>query len=152
MKTTKLILGVVSILVVLAFTLSYAEEEKAYVPKDDEEIYGTWVNADYSVGTSGVRLVIGSDGKFAEYGTETSTRPEWSGTFNLTEKWTDSSGESIWYKAVFSVDQTQTIYYFLIRISDSGTVIESEFRSITYPTKIDPNDLRSTNYTIRYRQ
>jgi len=31
MKTTKLILGVLSILVVLAFTLSYAEEEKAYV-------------------------------------------------------------------------------------------------------------------------
>jgi hypothetical protein len=38
MKTTKLILGVVSILIVLAFTVSFAGEEKAYVPKEDEGI------------------------------------------------------------------------------------------------------------------
>jgi hypothetical protein len=152
MKTTKLLSGVVSILIFLAFTLGYAEEKKAYVPKDDEEIYGTWANTDYGVGFRGVKLVISPDGKFTEYGTETSTRPTLSGTFNITKKWTDSNGENIWYKATFDAEQVQTIYYHIIRISESGTVMEYEYSSIDYPTKIDPNDLESQNYTIRYRQ
>ena len=36
--------------------------EKAYVPKDNEELYGTWVNMDYKTGDPSQKLTYKSDG------------------------------------------------------------------------------------------
>ena len=47
MKTRTLIL-IVLIIVVLIIFRSCATEKKAYVTKDSEELYGTWVNPEYN--------------------------------------------------------------------------------------------------------
>lgn len=143
MKTTKLVLGVLSVLVVLAFTLSYAEEEKAYVPKDDEELYGTWVNEDYSGGLYGAqKITIHPDGTYETFMKATDTTLEsWKDTFTIIDKWTDSEG-SIWYK--IHCEGASGPAYSLARISSSGSVYEEVSSHGDYPTEMD-----SGHYTYR---
>ena len=47
MKTRNLILSVILIFAVLVLLISCAPGKKAYVAKENEEIYGTWVNTEY---------------------------------------------------------------------------------------------------------
>ena len=145
MKTTKLISGVVSILVLLAFTLGYAEEEKAYVPKDDEEIYGTWVNTEYDWLSRAQKLIMYPDGRVEYFPKESDTSPTFAGTFTIIDKWTDSE-ESIWYKLHFRGDWFR---YELDKISNSGTTWEYVSNPAYYPVEIDPTH---PNYGIHYRK
>jgi len=149
MKNMKLISGVVSILIVLAFTLGYAEEEKAYVPKDDEELYGTWVNEDYSGGLSGSqKRSINPDGTCEIFMKVTDTTLEsWKGRFTIIDKWTDSQG-SIWYKIHYEITSGPTDYS-LARISSSGSVYEEVNSKADYPTEMDTGHY---TYRIYYRK
>jgi hypothetical protein len=150
MKTTKLISGVVSILVVLAFTLGYAEEKKAYVPKDDEELYGTWVNEDYSGGLFGMRKrSIHPDRTWEVFNFATDTTSGWRGTVTITDKWTDSEG-NIWYKTYLErADREGIEDYRLCKISSSGSAYEYVTSHVDYPTEMDSGHY---TYRIYYRK
>lgn len=116
-----LILGVVSILLLLAFTLSYAEEKKAYTPKDDEEIYGTWVNTDYSLAQLQKMSVKPSEIIRSASATDESSY-QYMLTFTIIDKWTDSEG-NICYKTE-NKDTYGLFYYVLYKISSSASTLE----------------------------
>ena len=145
MKTTKLISGVVSILVLLAFTLGYAEEKKAYVPKHDEEVYGPWVNTDYPGGWQQCQKVINYPEQFELFNKPTDKTPAYRGPYTIIDKWTDSEG-NIWYKS-----RALCAYgiYLLQKISSSGSIYEYVSSDSDYPTEIDTND---RTYHIYYRK
>jgi hypothetical protein len=150
MKTTKLISGVVSILIVLGFTLSYAEEEKAYVATETEEYYGTWVNPEYKPKAFGgfpVKRVYNSDGTWEIYYLEEMTTPTWRGFYTIIDKWTDSEG-SVWYKVASETRGGAYKDKHLVKISNSGNTYESA-ESYDYPAEIDPTH---PNYRIYYRK
>lgn len=156
MKNTKLSLSVLSILIVLAFTLSYAEEEKGYVPKENEEIYGTWVNENMRC----KKFILKPDGTWAEYNEVSDTEPAksgsylLSGTFVIEDRWTDSEG-NIWYKRKWWLGAKEIRHdsypfgYSLVRISDSGKIGEFHWAYGDYPDEIDPE---APNYFIYYRK
>jgi hypothetical protein len=146
MKTTKLISGVVSILVLLAFTLSYAEEEKAYIPKDDEEIYGTGVNTDYSLAQMQKMIVKPIEIIRFSSATDESSY-QYMLTFTIIDKWTDSEG-NIWYRTE-NKDTFGLVYYVLYKVSSSGSILEYVWSHYEYPTEIDPNHVE---YRIFHRK
>ena len=55
---TALILGAA----LMVFFWNALAGEKAYVPKDNEELYGTWVNMDYKTADPPQKLTYKSDG------------------------------------------------------------------------------------------
>jgi hypothetical protein len=147
MKTTKLISGVVSILVLLVFAVSFAEEQKGYVPKEDEEIYGTWVNTDYSGGTDRFqKYVHHSDGRVEVFSFARGTAPSYEAKRQLTRKWADSEG-NVWYEATW--ERLFWGGYELIRISKDGDTLESIYDLGNYSTEIDPSHV---NYYIYHRE
>jgi len=146
MKTTKLISGVVSILIVLAFTMSYAEEEKAYVPKDDEKIYGTWANPDYNgLLTKRAKWILRRDGTWASYFNNSDTHPHGYGTFAIAQKWTDSEG-NIWMKHTSVCKAHGVPFYTLIRFNNSAKTMELIWDTGGYPAEMSPNHPRYHTY------
>lgn len=127
----------------LTFTGNVSAEEKAYVPKENEEFYGTWANMDYF--DRAQKVVINSDGTWG-WAMSAKSEPDMKYTYELKEKWTDSEG-NIWYKVRLKSHRGKE--YALVKISNSGNTRESIFDSHGYPTKIDPKE---ANYRIYYRQ
>ncbi len=159
MKTRTLIL-VFLIMAVLIIAGSCATGKKAYEAKEDEELFGTWVNleelrraeeTEYDDRGQARKIVFHPDGTLDFYWTSTSTR-KGDGTFSIIEKWTDDEG-NIWYKSIQKVPSLNMIAHALTKISNSGNTMESSFKtSGEFPTLLDPNDLRVSNYEIYYRQ
>ena len=121
--------------------------EKAYVPKDSEELCGTWVNMDYKTGDPPQKLTYKSEvaiysSIFAESGMLL-----WKTNFQITGKWKDSGG-NIWYKSHWAADSGEE-GYSLYKISNSGKTCEYVFDHTECPTKIDP---KHSNYRIYYRK
>lgn len=150
MKTRIMIGLVVSLLTLLASCGS-----GKYVPKANEELYGTWINKNYSGhydflnDVHAQKEVIDSNGyhvfrfvdDFAEY---------FVGAETITSKWTDSEG-NIWYKTHkggWSQNEIKTsvVPHFLYKLSKSATVRESvyairdTYTPSAFPTKIDSKD------------
>ena len=123
----------------LAFTGNVLAEEKAYVPKDNEEIYATWVNEKYYAMQSGVqkhaRWDFKSDGTWASYYKSDYAKPVWRGKYSIAEKWTDKG--DVWYKITFKNETFNINCYALIWISDSGSTMDSAHSLNTHPAKID---------------
>ena len=149
MKPVFLILA----LVVALMLIGCASQQ--YVPKDDEELYGTWLNTDYS----GVphtyycqKIVYSFGGGFGAYSfaKDVSTYP---GKFTIVDKWTDSHG-NIWYKVSFSITNKAYAGDALIKISNNVTVLQTFHYSSIPPrflTKMDKDDPIGY-YRIYYRQ
>ena len=127
----------------LTFTGNVLAEEKAYVPKENEVFYGTWVNMDYTLRAQ--KVVMNSDGTWG-WAMSAKSEPYMKYTYELKEKWTDSEG-NIWYKVRLKSHRGEE--YALVKISNSGNTRESIFDSHEYPTKIDPEE---DNYRIYHRQ
>jgi hypothetical protein len=96
-----------------------------YAPKADEEIYGTWINKQYS-GLSSMRpqkSVVTADG-YKRYLMLTDSGASQEGTVQIVSKWTDAEG-NIWYRTFRTVtsrpDEGVTIAE-LDRLSNSATV------------------------------
>ncbi len=153
MKIRTMIL-VALIIAVLIIVGSCATGKKAYVTKENEELYGTWVNTEYNETHIHLpaKFVYHPDGTLAFYWTETSARKT-EGTFNIIEKWIDDEG-NIWYKVIRNITHPgKATLHTLNKISNSGMILESSFKpSGEFPTILDPNDLRVINYMIHYRQ
>ena len=115
-----------------------------------EELYGIWKNEDYnttdSVTTTGrfAKVVFNQDGAFSSYNTTTTKTMRWMGSFEITEKWTDTDG-NIWYKLSSTVKGAFSTepYYWTVSISNSGKSLEYGISSSDYPNE---KDLRKAYY------
>jgi len=155
MRTRTLVSILILVLAVLIVVGSCATGKKAYVAKEDEELYGTWVNPEYDGGIYYAKYVIKPDGTWDEYAMSNSNSPVGVGEYTITDKWTDSEGNK-WYKNISTFFDDESIknpdtYYYLCKIDKTGNVHEMLWSSIDYPTEFDPDGLRY-NYRIHYRQ
>lgn len=132
--------------VLVVFTGNIFAQDTTLVLKDNEEIYGTWVNMDYKPNAHPRQKVIIYPGEWAAYGSAESETATETGTHKITDKWTDSEG-NIWYK--FEVFFPTQKVYELDKISDSGKTWEFVFSYSKYPRKIDPGD---ADYHIYHRK
>lgn len=145
--------GVLIGFLVLALLVGCASGK--YVPRADEELYGTWVNEE-TKNRDQIQKQVHEAGGWKEYAKVSSTRPVDEGTSRIDKKWTDGQG-NIWY-AVFSSQTTGPAagndFQVLYRISKSATVLEYVWKAspqsdtITYPSTIDP---ASDSYHVFYR-
>jgi hypothetical protein len=115
------VVGCAILLLVLAAGCSAPK----YVPKPNEELYGTWINAQ----TSLPKVVNDAQG-FRDYSHTTDADPIFSGSASITSRWTDSDG-NVWYKVVGTYtggtaigDSKGRIYTALYKLSKSATVME----------------------------
>ena len=157
MKTRPLVSIMILVVVVLIIGGSCATGKKAYVAQDDEELYGTWVNPEYenSKVYTAPKIVVKPDGTFDEYALINSDRVVSVLEYTITDKWTDSEGNT-WYKLLeihtdSKVIQNPDTYYVLSRIDKTGNIWEMLWASIDYPAEFEPDNVLY-NYRIRYRQ
>jgi hypothetical protein len=130
-----------------------------YVPTQNEELYGTWINDQPpAVGKKTVnaqKVVISAD-KYKVYYHVSDDSAMSEGMEVITSKWTDSAG-NIWCKALltytagnFNGTKNQMLY----KLSKSATVLELEWSMVgdfdpsQYPTEVDSKD---SEYGILYR-
>jgi hypothetical protein len=120
-----------------------------YIPKPNEELYGTWINEK----AVPQRVVIFAGG-FKQYYQIADTVPTYSeGTLEIENKWQDAQG-NIWYKSLATDLPGGEKFQTLVKISKSATVYERvyaevfEFSPKNYPTRIDP---KSGTYDIFFR-
>ena len=157
MKIRRLLLAVLVILPSLV-PLVVAAQDK-YVPKANEELYGTWTN-EKTINTFHIqKMVVSADG-FKEYSNASSSYPSVEVAQQMDTKWTDSKG-SVWYK-VFGNIKTGPWkgqnFKALERLSEAGSVLEivvnafqGDFNSAKYPDKIERNSTFNGGYRIFYR-
>ena len=150
----------VSILILVSALLiaisSCTTGKKAYIAKEDEELYGIWINTDYNDSQHPAKFIFKPDGTEVGYAKTDSTHSIYHGEYIITDKWTDSEG-NIWYKVFFPImwrvgmgKDTEPTYH-LDKIDKSGNILETVRSGIDYPTELGPDVLLYT-YTIYYRQ
>ena len=146
----KSLLALILCLVLVAFSGNALAEEKAYVPKQDEELYGTWVNPDYNTETSPAKTLLNPDGTSLSYWKEESTLVATRGNFSITDKWSDSAG-NVWYKITYTwkMGGYSETGYELARISNSGKTYEYVSSRAEYPKELSP---KHPSYSIYHRQ
>jgi hypothetical protein len=147
MKTRTSVSILIIVLAVLIITGSYVTAQDAYVVKEDEELFGTWINTDYDKMNKDAKIVIKPAGK-AEYYNASTDSDAVQGEYVITDKWVDSEG-NIWYKMRGEIPLYMIRYYSLYKISNSGKTLQCIFNNRDYPTEIAPED---TRYSIFYRQ
>ena len=135
-------------LIIMAFTAVeiYGENENFYIPKSNEEIYGTWINEDMRFQKS-IYYYWGYAEKYREVSNET---PAEKSTFTIVEKWSDSKG-NVWYKNFNRHNASILNVFWIIKISNNGTVYESVYNEGKFPSK-DELNVDHFNYLIYYRQ
>jgi len=150
----KTVLFVLMLLVTVFACLNSFGDDKGkygfYVPGDNEELYGTWVNTTYTGMTQYPQKIEMYDwGDWETYSKVTDTSFI-SGTFIIVDKWTDSEG-NILYKEY--VRERHGLYpeFELDRISKSGTVWEYVFGYDDFPTA-DNMISKNPYYRIYYRE
>jgi|WetSurSiteA1Bulk_404760.scaffolds.fasta_scaffold75777_2 hypothetical protein len=157
MKRKMLVYGVVFLVVVLIGACSFSNENEKYgfyVPKPNEEIYGTWVNKEYSgtIQAQYQKWVFRFWGYAEQYNKIADTVSAFQNTFFLVDKWTDS-GANICYKVYVQEGSYKYGWFALIKISKGGTVFEyiDAAYPLMWPTEADLNP-DNPNYRIYYRQ
>ena len=147
MKPRTLVSILLFTLVVLIVIGSCVTGKKAYVAKEHEEIYGTWVNPEYNYsGYATPKFIYHPDGKSEGYTLDTDTHIRNYGEFIITNKWIDSEG-NYWYKVEAQTDVGARTFYHLWKIDNSGTTWEYRYDLRDFPTTMDT----TFNYAIRYR-
>ena len=155
MKSRVLIIGA-SVIVLSVFLLADWNPGK-YVPKENEELYGTWVNKGNYGGEFSPQKEITTAAGVKKFDKISDSVPLEEYTKLIDSKWTDVEG-NIWYKTYGTV--TAGFYkgynwQGIDRLSKGATVWEScfvsvgQFDSAYYPTRIDRF---GPNYRIEYRQ
>jgi hypothetical protein len=126
-----------------------------YVAKANEELFGAWINPDYGQLDREEKFINRPDGVVLCYNTAARAEELWSAKCAITHKWVDAEG-NIWYKWIMTEKRGGSIYstyeyYYLTRISGSGTVLEQSYSGYDYPDELNPESLKY-NYFIYYRQ
>ena len=130
--------------VLVALTGTIFAQDSAYIPEDNEELYGTWINMEYRAFP--FPKLINYPGDWAAFLSAKSKKVHETGKYTITDKWTDSEG-NIWYKTRVS-GVVQKVYQ-LDKISNSGKTWEFVFSYEKYPTEINPKD---ADYYIYHRE
>ena len=121
-----------------------------YVPNDNEELYGTWVNTTYTgIGEYPQKIDMYDWGYWEVYVKVTDTFPI-NGTFIIVDKWTDLEG-TIWYKEYVRMRHYMYATFELDRISKNGTVWEYVFGYNDFPTADNMNS-KNPYYRIYYHE
>ena len=137
------------VLSVLTLILLGGCAPRKYIPRLNEELYGTWTNE-----KGYPQRVVLFAGGFKQYSRMTDTVPTYSaGTEEIESKWQDAEG-NIWYRLYVTDLPGGEKFQTLAKISKSGTVYErvynevAEFSPKSFPAKIDP---KSGTYGIWFR-
>ena len=148
MKTRTVASILILVLTVMVIAGSCATGKKAYVAKDDEELYGAWSNLGYDETDAAHMFLFETDGVLQTYKTANTTKKWWNGKYTITDKWIDDEG-NIWYKILITEIKLDTIslpdaekYYYLGKISDSGRVFEFSYSGYDYPPEVNPDSLK----------
>jgi len=134
--------------------------QERYVPKADEELYGTWTNERYTgiASYQSQKCVVTADA-YQCYAKLSDSLPQEEGTAQIDSKWTDAAG-NIWYRAFGTIRTGWWMGYkfqMLIELTKSATVWESTwvllspgegFDPARYPTEMNP---RIWSHNIRHR-
>ena len=144
---------VVSIFILsIILPFNYAHSGEPYVPKENEEYYGTWVNEEYNNVDTYAKWVINSNGTWAGYDAVwLKDVPSSKGSFKIIAKWKDQNGD-VWYKTTWKNETWGQSGYDLIHISDSGSTMEAASYTLDFPTKIDPTKPWPSYLGIHHRQ
>ena len=145
MKTRIMLLS--SLLLVYLLPLAGYAQDK-YVPKANEELYGTWTNEESLGNVYFPQKVVNFPNKYESYSKMSDADPVEVSTLGIGSKWTDTEG-NIWYKTFGTVTAGAgegCHWQELDKLSKSGTVWERVYTVIYgvdfdpkyYPTKIDP--------------
>ena len=148
------------VMLICAMLLGYlipfgANAQDKYVPKPNEELYGTWTNSENDPTWQMQKEIVSADG-YKDYAKTIDTVPFQESTLHMDSKWTDSEG-NIWYKVYGILTSGPYAGYnwqTLVKLSKSGTVRESQRSTAAqydpewYPTELKPGD---TFYSIHYR-
>ena len=145
----KSILAWVLSLILVAFTVDAFAGEKAYFAGDNEPLYGTWINMNYS-GMPPPVIVFNPDGTGGSMGQADSNKFISRFKSLITRKWTDDEG-NIMYKEHFvgswKKEGLKAEGFTLFKVSNSGDTLEYVFESDKYPEKIDPSHSHYRKYT-----
>jgi hypothetical protein len=150
---TKLLTIRLTVLIILAFTTnsSYASDKRAYVAKENEALYGTWVNDEYNSSPRSAIHIYKADGTWIFYRKTSDETPYEEGTYTITDKWAESNGD-ICYKIRWETDYLARSGYELTCISYLGSTKESANSQSDYPTQIDPSKDSWAYLGIHYRK
>jgi hypothetical protein len=139
---------VISIFVSVIISLFVGVNIHAYDPSEKEEIYGTWINPKYGQEGAPQKIIIDPNGTWKRFYSRHDLATGLTGPFTLTDKWIDSEG-NIWYKMFWTMGNIEWKMYELIRISNSGKVLEYVFSEVDFPKGITVD---YPDYRIYYRQ
>ena len=148
MKSRMLITNVILILVIFILIGNYAIGNDEYVPTENEEIYGTWVNPNYTKVWFPQKIIIKPDGVYEYYISRLDLVPTYQNTYTLTDKWIDSEG-NVCYRMIWKWKGTAQPRFELDKFSNLEQTWEFINSFDDYPTEIDSNH---PDYHIYYRQ
>jgi len=145
MKTRIVITNVILIFAVLIFIGNYAIGEDEYVPAENEEIYGTWVNPSYRTGVGELywawfaQKMIYKPGGTLEAYDAVADIGHFSAEYKIIDKWSDSEGNTYYKLYTKWGDKTygQKTVYELHKVSNSGLTLEYINTYDEYPTEFD---------------
>jgi hypothetical protein len=141
----KSIIALVLILILFTFTMDIFAGEDYYFARDDEELYGTWINLYYGTNPP-QKLVYNPNGTGWSATNANSKLPTWKIRYLITGSWKDSQG-NIMYKTHW-VGSWGDAGYSLCRISNSAKTLEYMNSLTDYPKEIDP----SSSYYRKYNR
>lgn len=161
MKSRKAIL-IGTVILIAAALIGSCVKTPSYEAKEDEEIYGTWVNTSYSdtmqegddqahtLANYAQKIITTNEGTYEIYNGVNDIVPISKIQYTITEKWTDSDS-NIWYKIAskYKTEYTERARLGLNKIDNTGSTWEIVIAKDDYPTQIDPNH---PEYRIYYRQ
>jgi hypothetical protein len=140
----KSILALILSIVLFAFAAQVIAGEWGYFAKDQEELYGTWVNMG-NFGDTPQKIMNKPVGTFSCFRDANSKVPDNGGRYLVTGKWSDSEG-NIFYKSIWVGDWGEEAYQ-VTKISNSGNTLESVLGYDEHPRNIDPNNIWYRKYT-----
>ena len=140
----KSLLALILSITLVAFTADAFAGENAYFAKDNEPLYGTWINMDYR-SRPAQKITFNSNGTVGASYQAASIEPNRRMKYLITGKWTDSKG-NIMYKEHW-VGNWGEEAYSLIKISNSGNTLEYVFDHDKYPKEVDPKHIYYRKYT-----
>ena len=140
----KSILALVLSIVISAFATQVIAGEWGYLAKDQEELYGTWVNIKY---VSGIpqKIIYKPAGTFNCFKDVNAKVPCEGGRYLITGKWSDLEG-NIFYKCNWVGDWGEEAYQ-ITKISNSGKTLELVLGYDEPPRNIDAANVWYRKYT-----
>ena len=133
-------------LILVAFSGTVLAGENVYKATDNEELFGKWVNMEYTTGTP-PQMANFKLGENEYYSSVDDKESMFTAEFIISHKWTDSKG-NIWYRAKWNAGMMGS-GFSLIKLSESGNTFESNFSQWEHPKEIDINN---EYYRLYYRK